>query len=82
MAVTEEKMEKIRRLEKLHRVKVGERVTLRYRAEMRSEEVDSLNIRELRGVVHQLYEHFVVIKTSFGTHPSYNWMDFDRWRVE
>ena len=82
MTVTEEKMEKIRRLEKLHRVKVGERVTLRYRAEMRSEEVDSLNIRELRGVVYQLYEYFVVIKTSFGTHPSYNWMDFNRWRVE
>ena len=81
MTVTEEKMEKIRRLEKLHRVKVGERVTLRYRAEMRSEEVDSLKIRELRGVVYQLYEHFVVINTSFGTHPSYNWMDFNRWRV-
>lgn len=82
MTVTEEKMQEIRRLEELHRVKVGERVTLRYRADMRNEEVDSLNIRELRGVVYQLYEHFVIIKTSFGTHPSYNWMDFDRWRVE
>ena len=81
MTVTEEKMQEILRLEELHRVKVGERVTLRYRADMRNEEVDSLNIREVRGVVYQVYEHFVVIKTSFGTHPSYNWMDFENWRV-
>ena len=81
MTVTKEKTAKIRRLEELHRVKIGERVTLRYRADMRNEEVDSLNIREVCGVVYQVYEHFVVIKTSFGTHPSYNWMDFENWRV-
>lgn len=81
MTVTEEKMQEIRRLEELHRVKVGERVTLRYRADMRNEEVDSLNIREVRGVIYQVYEDFAVIRTDFGTHPSYNWMDFEEWRV-
>lgn len=80
--MTEEKMQEIRRLEELHRVKVGERVTLRYRADMRNEEIDdSLGEREVHGVVYQVYEKFVVLKTSFGTHPSYNWMDFSRWRV-
>lgn len=82
MTVTEEKMEQIRRLEELHRVKVGERVTLRYRADMRNEEIDSVGVREVHGVVYQVYEHFVVIKTSFGTHPSYPWSDFRRWRVK
>ena len=79
--MTEEKMEEIRHLEELHRVKVGERVTLRYRADMRNEEIDSVGVREVYGVVYQVYEHFVVIKTSFGTHPSYFWSDFEKWRV-
>ena len=79
--MTEEKMEEIRHLEELHRVKVGERVTLRYRADMRNEGIDSVGVREVHGVVYQVYEHFVVIKTSFGTHPSYFWSDFEKWRV-
>ena len=58
--MTEQKKQEIRRLEKLHGVKVGERVKLRI----------------------QVYERFVVIKTSFGTHPSYFWSDFEKWRVE
>lgn len=82
MTVTEEKMEKIRRLEKLHGVKVGERIKLRIQSTLRDEEVDSNGVHEIRGKIYQLYERFVVIKTSFGTHPSYNWMDFHRWRAE
>lgn len=81
MTVTEEKMEKIRRLEKLHGVKVGERIKLRIQSTLRDEEVNSNGVHEIQGKIYQLYERFVVIKTSFGTHPSYNWMDFRRWRV-
>ena len=82
MTVTEEKMEKIRRLEKLHGVKVGERIKLRIQSTLRDEEVDSNGVHEIRGKGYQVDERFVVIKTSFGTHPSYIWSDFEKWKVE
>ena len=75
--MTEQKKQEIRRLEKLHGVKVGERVKLRIQSTLRDEEVDSDG-----GKVYQVYERFVVIKTSFGTHPSYFWGDFEKWRAE
>jgi hypothetical protein len=55
MTVTEEKMEKIRRLEKLHGVKVGERIKLRIQSTLRDEEVDSNGVHEIRGKIYQLY---------------------------
>ena len=39
--MTEQKKQEIRRLEKLHGVKVGERVKLRIQSTLRDEEVDS-----------------------------------------
>ena len=65
--MTEQKKKKIRRLEKLHGVKVGERIKLRIQSTMRGEEVDCNGVHEIRGKVYQLYERFVVIKTSFWT---------------
>ena len=79
--MTEQKRKEIRRLEKLHGVKVGERIRLRIQSTLRDEEVDSDGVHEIRGKIYQLYERFVVIKTSFGTHPSYFWADFEKWRV-
>lgn len=63
--MTEQKKQEIRRLEKLHGVKVGERVKLRIQSTLRDEEVDSDGVHEIRGKVYQVYERFVVIKTSF-----------------
>ena len=80
--MTEQKKEEIRRLEKLHGVKVGERIKLRIQSTLRDEEVDSDGVHEIWGKIYQLYERFVVNKTSFGTHPSYFWSDFEKWRVE
>ena len=80
--MTEQKKQEIRRLEKLHGVKVGERIKLRIQSTLRDEEVDSDGVHEIRGKVYQVYERFVVIKTSFGTHPSFLWSDFLRWRAE
>ena len=79
--MTEQKKSEIRRLEKLHGVKVGERIRLRIQGTLRDEEVDSDGVHEIRGKIYQLYERFAVIKTSFGTHPSYFWADFEKWRV-
>ena len=79
--MTEQKKNEIRRLEKLHGVKVMERIRLRIQSTLRDEEVDSDGVHEIRGKVYQLYERFVVIKTSFWTHPSYFWADFEKWRV-
>lgn len=80
--MTEQKKNEIRRLEKLHGVKVGERIKLRIQSTLRDEEVDSDRVHEIRGKIYQLYERFVVIKTNFGTHHSYFWSDFEKWRVE
>ena len=79
--MTEQKKKEIRQLEKLHGVKVGERIKLRIQSTLRDEEVDSDGVHEIRGKIYQLYERFVVIKTNFGTHPSYFWADFEKWRV-
>lgn len=50
--------------------------------DIRIEETDVNGIHEIRGTVHQIYQDFVVIMTRFGTHPSFPWSDFLRWRVE
>lgn len=80
--MTTQKKKEIRRLEELHGVKVGERVKLRIQSTMRDEEVDDEGVHEIRGKIYQVYKHFVLIKTSFDTHPSYNWADFHAWRVK
>lgn len=46
--MTEQKKNEIRRLEKLHGVKVGERIKLRIQSTLRDEEVDSDGVHEIR----------------------------------
>ena len=50
--MTEQKKQEIRRLEKLHGVKVGERVKLRIQSALRDEEVDSDGVHEICGKVY------------------------------
>lgn len=73
---------KNRRLVERFGIHEGDRVRLMCCGDIRIEETDVNGIHEIRGTVHQIYQDFVVIMTRFGTHPSFPWSDFLRWRVE
>lgn len=75
-------MRKNRRLTERFGIHEGDRVRLMCRGDTRSEEADINSIHEIKGEVYQIYRDFVVIKTKFGTHPSFLWSDFLKWRTE
>ena len=73
---------KNRRLVERFGIHEGDRARLMCCGDIRIEETDVNGIHEIRGTVYQIYQDFVVIMTRFGTHPSFPWSDFLRWRVE
>lgn len=60
----------------------GDRVRLTYHGDYRNETINDNGVHELCGTVYQIYQDFVVIMTRYGTHPSFPWSDFLKWRVE
>ena len=63
-------------------MRVGVRGKLRIRGSVLAEDTDGEGCKEIKGTVYQIYQDFVVIMTRVGTHPSFPWSDFLRWRVE
>lgn len=75
-------MRKNRRLVGRFGVREGDRVRLHIKRDVQGPDSEGEYIKELRGTVHQVYQNFVVVATRYGTHPSFLWSDFLKWRVE
>ena len=74
-------MYKNRRLKRAYGLKEGDRVTVTERTAPSTPGSSGEVVTVIHGVVYQMYEAFVVLKTSIGTHPSYLWSDFLKWRT-
>ena len=75
-------MRKNRRLVERFGIREDDRVKLRIRGSVLAEDTDGEGCKEIKGTVYQIYQDFVVIMTRYGTHPSFPWSDFLRWRTE
>ena len=72
---------KNKRLNEKFGIHEGDRVRLNVMRDMKGPAPDWEYIKEICGTVYQIYQDFVVIMTRYGTHPSYFWSDFEKWRV-
>jgi hypothetical protein len=72
---------KNRRLVERFGIHEGDCVRLSVKRDVQGPVPDGEYIKEICGTVYQIYQDFVVIMTRVGTHPSYFWSDFEKWRV-
>ena len=72
---------KNRRLVERFGIHEGDCVRLSVKRDVQGSVPDGEYIKEICGTVYQIYQDFVVIMTRVGTHPSYFWSDFEKWRV-
>ena len=75
-------MRKNRRLVERFGIHEGDCVRLSVKRDVQGPDPDGEYIKEICGTVYQIYQDFVVIMTRYGTHPSFPWSDFLRWRAE
>ncbi|SCH39437.1 Uncharacterised protein [uncultured Clostridium sp.] len=75
-------MYKNRRLKMAYGLEEGDRVTITERTNPSTQGCVGEVVAVVHGVIYQMYEAFVVVRTSYGTHPSYPWRDFLKWRTK